>query len=371
MTHRAFLSYTRAAGVKPRVLVTSAGSGAASNLMQGLRRGGDVSVTGCHHDPFVLMASAADRSFLTVAPDHPRYGVSLSRVVREAAIDLVVPVGESELTAISRSRRRFRGCLLLPSHATLLRCQDKLGLARHLRRQGVPTPKSYAVSDLRSLGAFFRGRLRHGRVWCRARQGAGSVAAAPISSAREARAWIELWGAARNLDPSDFMIAEYLPGRDYACQSLWSDGRLIVVKTTERLAYVDGASRLSGTSSVAALHKTVRDERVATVAAMAVLAVDRRATGAFSVDLREDGDGRPCVTEINAGRLLSGTTIFDQAGTCNMSFAYLQLGLGRAVDVGEVYDATTEHYVVRDLDMPPRVFQRTELWATWFDARNW
>src|SRR5262249_25574434 len=156
-------------------------------------------------------------------------------------------------------------------------------------------------------------------------QGAGSVAAAPVSSAREALAWIGLWCAARRLRPRDFMIAEYLPGRDYACQSLWSDGRLIVVKTTERLAYVDGASRLSGTSSVAALQKTVRDVRVAAVAAKAVLAVDKRATGAFSVDLREDTEGHPRVTEINAGRFLSGTTIFDEAGVCNMSFAYVQL----------------------------------------------
>ena len=36
------------------------------------------------------------------------------------------------------------------------------------------------------------------------------------------------------------MIAEYLPGRDFFCQSLWQDGHLVLVKTCERVAYFGG-----------------------------------------------------------------------------------------------------------------------------------
>jgi carbamoyl-phosphate synthase large subunit len=165
------------------------------------------------------------------------------------------------------------------------------------------------------------------------------------------------------------MVAEYLPGRDFACQTLWVDGALVLVKTTERLAYVDGASRLSGTSSVASLHKTVRDERLVDIVKHAVLAVDKRASGAFSIDLKENAEGQPAVTEINAGRLLSGTTIFDVVGQYNMSATYIRLGVGQDPAIRDIYDSAEGHYVCRDLDTPPHVFDRIGFWEGWVDAR--
>ena len=37
-----------------------------------------------------------------------------------------------------------------------------------------------------------------------------------------------------------FLLCEYLPGRDYAVQSLWHEGELIQAKTCERLEYLFG-----------------------------------------------------------------------------------------------------------------------------------
>jgi hypothetical protein len=159
-----------------------------------------------------------------------------------------------------------------------------------------------------------------------------------------------------------------LPGRDYACQTLWKDGRLVLIKTTERLAYQDGSARLSGTSSVASLHKTVRDEHLMETVERAILAIDGHATGAFSVDLKENADGQPCVTEINAGRLLSGTTIFD-VGSHNMAATYVRLGLGLPPRIRRVYDSPDDHYMARDLDTPPHLFDERDFWSGWIDAR--
>jgi carbamoyl-phosphate synthase large subunit len=352
------------------VLVTRAGSGATGNLVAGLRAGlRDVFVAGCNDEPFPLKKSTADASYLVPPPSHPRYAASLSAVIEREAIDLVLPVSDADVSAISALRRRIGARVWLPHPRTLELCADKLRLATRLRSRNVPVPASFPVRDLARLDAVFARIPGGGPAWCRARRGAGSLAAAPVPDPARARGWIELWSQVRGVDARAFMLAEYLPGRDFAAQSLWRAGRLVLIKTTERLAYVDGAARLSGTSSVASIHKTVRDERLVDVVRRAVLAVDRTATGAFSVDLKEDAEGRPRVTEINAGRFLSGTTIFDEVGRYNMSATYVRLGTGRYTGGGDIYDAVSGHYVVRDLDTPPRVFGTDEFWTGWMDAR--
>ena len=353
-----------------RVLVTRAGSGAAGAFMAGVRLGTPVTViVGCHDNPFVLKKSSADISYLVPPVCDPGYLRSIIHVIEREGVDLVVPITDADVDAVSRLRHSLPARVFLPAPRALAVCRDKLRLAERLRHKGVPAPASFPVSDLSSLRAIFS-RLPRGRTaWCRARRGAGSLGAAPVASATQARAWIGLWCAVRRVAPADFMVAEYLPGRDFACQSLWLRGTLVLVKTTERLAYVDGGSRLSGTSSVASIHKTVRDERLVDVAKEAVLAVDRKATGAFSIDLKENANGQPVVTEINAGRLLSGTTVFDAVGAHSMSATYVRLGTGRRQKIRDIYDSIEGHYVCRDLDTNPHVFDGKEFWRGWTDAR--
>jgi carbamoyl-phosphate synthase large subunit len=93
----------------------------------------------------------------------------------------------------------------------------------------------------------------------------------------------------------------------------------------------------------------------------AVRAVDPTASGAFSVDLREDAAGRPCVTEINVGRFLTGTPIFDLTGRHNMSLTYVRLALKERVDIEHVYDVVEDYYMIRDLDALPDVFHADSL----------
>ena len=356
--------------MRARVLVTRAGSGAASNLIRSLRHGGvSGQIAGCHDDPFVLKKSAADANYLIPPVTHAAFPAALQRVIELERIDLVIPVTDPDVDAVSRIRSRLGARVFLPRPTTLALCRDKLTVARHLGARHVPVPASYAVTSLKALGTVFRKLPKGMPAWCRARQGAGSFASAPVDDPARACAWIDLWCAARRVPPTAFMLAEYLPGRDYACQGLWKDGVLLLIKTTERLAYVDGTARLSGTSSVASLHKTVRDERLVKIAERAIRAVDRRATGAFSIDFKENAHGHPCVTEINAGRLLSGTTIFDAVGAHNMAATYVRLGLGLTPRIRQAYDAFDGYYMVRDLDTPPHLFDEKEFWRGWIDVR--
>jgi carbamoyl-phosphate synthase large subunit len=160
----------------------------------------------------------------------------------------------------------------------------------------------------------------------------------------------------RGVPASAFTLAEYLPGRDFACQSLWKDGRLVLVKTCERLSYFEGGSQPSGRSSIARLAKTVEEPRVVEIAVRAVRALGARVTGAFSVDLKENAQGVPCVTEINAGRFITLMNLLDLTGEHSMAGTYVRLALGRPVSIDRPYDVAPDHYFVRDVDTVPLIF---------------
>jgi carbamoyl-phosphate synthase large subunit len=143
--------------------------------------------------------------------------------------------------------------------------------------------------------------------------------------------------------------------------SLWRDGRMALVTTFEKLSYFGGESHPSGTSSLSSLAKTIIDDRLVDICNQAIRALSPRASGAFSVDLKENSEGVPCITEINAGRFFIGMTAFDQVSRHNTSITYVLLALREPVDLQNAYVTVSGHYVVRDLDTQPGVLSEDAL----------
>ncbi|HEY7540055.1 MAG TPA: hypothetical protein VIF11_07940 [Methylomirabilota bacterium] len=235
-----------------------------------------------------------------------------------------------------------------------------------LRARGVPAPLTYAVKRLADIPALFRRLAPARQVWCRVRSGHGALGALLAETPAQARGWIAYWEGMRGVRAKAFTLSEYLPGRDFSCQSLWRDGMPILTKTFERLVPFDG---MPGSSSVAALAKTVSEPRVAAVCEEAVRAVDARASGMYCFDVRENARGVPCVTEINAGRFGMSTNLYDLVGRHNMALSYVRLALGKPVNVRDRYEAAPDYYMVRSLDMLARIFHADEFGVGIEDAR--
>jgi hypothetical protein len=120
---------------------------------------------------------------------------------------------------------------------------------------------------------------------------------------------------------------------------------------------------------MARLSKTVYEPRVVETCARAIRALDPRASGAFSVDLKADERGEPRITEINAGRLIAQAILLDQAGKHSLTRTYARLALGEPVDLHETYDAPEDYYFVRNVDAEPLVFHASEFFDGVEDAR--
>ena len=347
----------------PNILVLGAGTGAVNNLVATLRTAfPGLVVIGAHDDPFVLNKSTGDRNYL-LSPGLAEIG-ELTRIVARETIDLVIPSQDSEVKRLSDHRGALGRHLFLPRKNVIDRCQDKCDLAAFLARHDVPVPVSFPVTDLEALDRIAEKLAWAPGLWCRVRSGSRSFGAAPVTDARQARTWIEHWAALRGVRPSSFMLAEYLPGRDFFCQSLWQDGRLVLVKSCERVSYFGGENSPSGTSSLYSLAKTVIEPEVVDVSLRAIRALGATPTGTFSVDLKENAEGVPCVTEINAGRLVMGMTTIAPIGSHNIAECYVRAALGETLEFDEPYDCPPDYYIVRDLDTPAGVFHADDIFAT-------
>jgi carbamoyl-phosphate synthase large subunit len=249
----------------------------------------------------------------------------------------------------------------LPTFETIDLCQDKYILNLRLRDRGVPVPRTYAVSDRASLDEAWDALDRRDLTWCRIRRGAASRGATMVRDADQAWSWISYWHTMRGVPVGDFTLSEFLPGRDYNVQGIWSEGRLILIKMCERLSYLNASQQPSGMASTPALAKTVWEAAAIESCEAAIRAIDLRAHGVFNFDLKENEAGVPCITEINAGRFAMITNLYDLTGRHNMAASYARLACGEAVDIDDPYDDPGEHYLVRQLDTLPGIFGAGEL----------
>ena len=354
-----------------RLLVTGAGTAATSNLIRSLRAGDRaLFIVGCHSDRFVLRKSTAHRNYLVPSLADPGFLRALRRVITRERIDLLIPTTDADVAAFARARARIPCRLFLPRKRLIELCQDKYRLNRFLRARGIPAPLTYPVTSLRAIGRIFARLPARSLVWCRIRSGSGSMGAIPVKRAEQARSWIAYWREMRGFPVTSFTLSEYLPGRDFSCQSLWKDGTLVLTKTCERLSYFGGGAHPSGISSVSHLAKTVCEPRAVETCARAIRAIDPKASGTFNFDLRENRAGVPCVTEINAGRFPSGMNIFDLTGKHNLTALYVRVALGEPVELREEYEPAEGYYTVRDLDTPTGVFHADDLFDRIEDARG-
>jgi biotin carboxylase len=350
-----------------RILVTGAGGNAARNFIASLRMAPEpFYIVGTDTDTFHLACTDADASYVIPRCDEPGYDEALLSIVALERVSLIHPQPDPEVLWLSERRDRFPGLLALPDHSDVVACHDKMHSNRLLTAAGVPAPRSVRVHahlDFEDTVDALMGRS--GKVWVRAIRGAGSKAALPVTTGSQAFNWIRYWTANRSCASTDFMLSTFLPGREYAFQSLWYDGELVTSMARERTEYLFGNLMPSGQSSSPSVARTVHSTEVNEVATRAVQAICPRPHGVYCVDLKENDNGTPSVTEINAGRFFTTSNFFAAAGS-NMPYFHMRLAFGQRVDGLPLYNACEpDLYWVRGVDRKPHLFKG----APWIQRR--
>jgi carbamoyl-phosphate synthase large subunit len=337
-----------------RILVTGAGGPAASNFIKSLRMGTEnFYIVGTDTNPLHLELAPVDASYLLPRCDNPSYIPRLNEIIKKEMIDLVHPQPDIEVSIISERREEIDAKTFLPSKETIRTCQDKMDLAKVIQKNDVSRPISFPIRNKYDLNRALRSLLdlNPDKAWLRAVKGAGGRASLPIKDAKHGEMWIDYWKKNRGLDWDSFMISEYLPGSEFAFQSIWKDGEVITSQARERLEYLFAYLTPSGQTSSPTVAKTVHREDVNMIATNAVMAVDKSASGVFCVDLKENTKGVPCVTEINSGRFFTTSNFFSEAGV-NMPYMYIKLAFNEPFERPPKFNPLPEGwYWIRLMDM--------------------
>ncbi len=345
-----------------RVLLTGAGQGRANNLARSLRAtGSDIHAIGCHFDRFMLAKSDMVENFVVPHPSSSDYPVAIAKVITDQQIDLIIPTNDEDTLALASVREALPCRVYLPATELISLCQDKYQLGERLREAGIAMPKTFPISARQDVFDAFERLGDPPLMWCRTREGFASRGATKVQNGEQAWHWITYWNDLRGLAVEEFVISEFLPGRDFNVQGLWHQGEPVLLRMCERLSYLGGGHNPSGMSSTPAIAKTLRDDATLDICEKAMHVLDSSTSGVFSIDMKQDEDGISNITEINAGRFAMITNFYDLVGEHNMAHLYVNLALGQPVYVTDSRNYAPDHYLIRDQDTLPSIVEMDEL----------
>ena len=328
-----------------RVLITGCGGIGGVNFCRALRLSGDYFIVGGDHFKYHLIFADVDVRVQTPRHDDPGFIPKICEVIKAYDIEFIHPQPTVEAYELSRNSDYISAKVYLPNAEAMARGFDKLETARALSRKGVPVPRFASLDGLEKLNSPY---------WVRTRRGAGGRLSLPCSSADEVLCWVELWNKRGVTVPSDWIVQEYVGGRDIAWDSLWYEGKLVTSYARERLEYPFKHLVPSGIGGTPVVAKTIHDDSINEVGVKAVLAVDERPHGFYCVDLKYED--KPYVTEVNVGKAHTTLPLWSYAmqkflGEPSMVDIYVRLGLGEdCPDVPKFNLYPEDYYIIRHID---------------------
>ncbi len=349
-----------------KVLVTGAGGPAGVNFVNSLRIAPEeMFIVGTEANQHFLHLSPVDRKYLVPEATEPVYIDKLNEIVRKEHIEFIHAQPDAEVKTISEKREELEATVLLPSKEAIRTCQDKSKSAILWQRNSVPAAEFLELSRDSDIGKAFEDLGRP--IWIRARRGAGGKGSTPAYNKETARSWIRYWRS-RKAD-WEFIAQEYLPGRNIGFHSLWKEGELVTSMARERLEYIYPHLAPSGITGTPSVQRTIHDDEVNDVGTRAVLSIDSNFNGIACVDLKENSEGVPCATEINAGRMFTTSFFFSYASQklrkdhwANIPYLYVKLAFKETMPNTPRYNVLPENiYWIRHIDAPPKLVRDGEV----------
>ena len=214
-------------------------------------------------------------------------------------------------------------------------------------------PEYMNIPSSEIMNPDFHNRLGY-PVWIR--DGAAGTASAKgafkANSLDELQAWVKI-----NPNTSHFQLSQFLPGRNLGCFCLFKDGKLIKMAQAQRIEYIMSKVAISGITGNTSKGKLLNEEKIKNVALKAIELICKKTgetmNGLVVVDMKEDHQGNPIITEINI-RHVAFSSSFATAGQ-NISEAQLLLALDRDNEItGSVEKVfPKENLLLRDVDGNP------------------
>jgi carbamoyl-phosphate synthase large subunit len=343
-----------------RILVTGAGGPAGINFVSSLRIVPEkMFIVGTEANQHFIHLATTDRKYVIPRATEPDYISKLNEIIHKEKAEFLHAQPDIEVEVVSANREKLEAPVYLPSKKAVTACQDKLASAKLWKKHGIPVAEFIEIQTESDIDKAFE--ELGSPIWIRATHGAGGIGSTPASSKQTATSWINYWKSRKT--GYKFIAQQHLQGRNLAFHSLWKDGELVTSMARERIEYIYPHLAPSGITGTPAVQKTVHDEAVNKTGTNAVLAIDPKFNGIACVDMKENDEGTPCVTEINAGRMFTTSFFFPFASKilrkdyyANIPYLYVKLAYKEKIpDIPKYNTLPADVYWIRHIDAPARL----------------
>lgn len=302
-----------------------------------------------------------DEGVITPKSNHPNYWLAMEEVIKKYKIDIAIILPEQEV--LTWSKRQENGTLpckaLIPPKEAIDNMLDKGVLSEALSPSGL-VPTSITIHrDDKDIKEKTESTLQY-PYWIRSATGSSGLGSYKIERFEDLERWILI-----NKEITRFIASDYLPGRNLACKMLYYKGRLVRAACAERVNYIMAKVAPSGITGNTSFGRMINDQNVFEVAEKAMETMfeltKAEKHGFYTVDLKEDIQGKPLITEINV-RHVAFTQCFALGG------ANLCEDTIRLLDNDPHFDKTFKLYpfeegliFLRDVDERPMLMKESKL----------
>lgn len=307
----------------------------------------------------LYMNELFNKTYLVPRVDATNYWEEIDKIIRDEQIDIAIINPELEVVEWAKRSQSYNfPCkVLLPDYKLASVVVDKAKLTEALAPLGI-VPKSFTIDKNDDVDSQ-DGKLEY-PFWIRSALGSSGLGSMLINSAQDLKNWITI-----NPNVEKFLASEYLPGRNLGCKMLYYNGKLLRSAIAERVYYIMSKVSPSGITGNTCFGRLINDEKAFQVAKQAIeTMIDITGSpkhGFFTVDLKEDANGKPMVTEINV-RFVAFTQAYAAGG------ANIPEDMIRLLDEDPNFDKEFKLYefeegliFLRDVDEQPIIMKENQL----------
>jgi carbamoyl-phosphate synthase large subunit len=291
---------------------------------------------------------------------HKDYWPAIESIIQKHKIEYAVILPELEV--IEWAKRNEEGTLpckaLLPSVSIAKLLVDKAQMTELLEPLDV-VPRSFEFSrNIKDFDPLFQ-KLGND-FWVRSSAGTSGLGSLRVDGLESLVNWIQI-----NPGVETFLASTFLPGRNLACKMLYWNGKLLRTACGERVNYIMAKVAPSGITGNTSFGRLLNEPKLTELASMAM---DKlfEASGApkhgfFTMDFKEDPNGKPYITEVNV-RHVAFSQCF-AAGGANFAEDTLRLLNGDSTfDMNyHMYEFEKDLIFLRDVDILPIMMKESDL----------
>jgi carbamoyl-phosphate synthase large subunit len=300
------------------------------------------------------------KSYIVPKCTDDNYWNVIDAIVKENNIGYAVILPELEV--MEWSKRNEAGKLpckaLLPDSIMAELLVDKAKMTDILKPLNIVPESVEFGRDEKDLNYVFD-RLG-ADFWVRSTSGTSGLGSLKVDNIESLQNWVQI-----NPNVKQFLASKFLSGRNLACKLLYYDGKLLRAACGERVNYIMAKVAPSGITGNTSFGRLLNEPKLVeeSIKAMNHLFKYTKANqhGFFTVDFKEDENGKPYITEINV-RHVAFTQCF-AAGGANFAEDTLRLlNDDNTFDKEyKMYEFEKDLIFLRDVDSLPILMKESEL----------